>query len=1374
MGEEVYHLYFIKDDSTPLQNAAFEAVSGYENLLPEWIEGNAACQRFPDTTPKNCCLIMGKFCGPFYEHFKALGTSIYGPQVLLDYLREQKPLPNVSHPLFSTALRGAHVTVTSVTGQEREKLFNSIELLHGESSRDLTDSVNVLIAPKVGSKKYIVGASRGVSVVRPDWIEEAWRLSEILDPLDMMQPDILVKFRLPIFSHLVICVSGLSLEERKEVSKIVSANGGRYSGEMKVGETTHLLVKCAGGVKYNFAKKWKIRIVSVRWLTDSVSKGYALDEAEYPVPENSGTRTKGGTSTPSSSIYPNDPSVLADISAITDATCLKVDDTCVSCFKDLTNQDVPGRKSPIKTQFLRDCVILLYGCNSSELASLSKIVSTSGAILCSKISDKVTESLTHVVLGADSKNIPPSNIEPGVFYVTSDWLISCNESGSRLPEKDYQAPFLSGTETKDIGDGKEGQATENPVDADELQLINQYFGDGGMAEVDDFLSLNTKTEAKKTSISLPKPAAVGEPASNMQANSTSSVTNATLAGGDIPTDLVSGLFTGFSFRVDSEFSKYQSPGLIESIAMEGGVVNDDPAAPSDYTICPYVIRSLIRDSNPVTEYWINNCLNSKKLLLQELDSEIGFRPIHIPISTPLPLSGCVISLSGYVGVERTFLTNFGRALGAIVQECFLRKPVPSRGLTASTHLVTAKPDGRKWPAAQQWGLPAVSCGWLYACAKAGKRLPEADFLVKQTDTVSATESSDLTHQSAVQTSAAALLTNAAFPNGASRPSLTFRESEKTPQQQPNRQSTGLQGLKTPTWVTDDARLQTPSTLGSADAKLHISPPLSEQVSRCLKAALSKTSQLPKRNLSSTDFNDANCGRTGILAGVIVCVAKSLGERQVAINNLVKELGGDFRWTFDPQVCTHMIADRCLPSLLTASPAPGSLLSATALPPDVSLALQHGKLVITPDWVHACQRAGRRLPEADFLYQSPSGVPVGSDGAIENMVKTSSLLGDVTRRLESVLSNMVMAPTAAGIADSDARLSEAGAESGAPYASTITRRSRRPRRAPGTVAAMEDLPSLPSSGSASNLAICDLAHPTQSLQVRWQYDDTVDMNPRIPSPQAATENSNDSCHSNQIASNAKRKTEMAPPAAVNVPKARLFSLSGLTQEERERYANVIHELGGELDNGLAVSEATTHLILHAPTRSEKFLMSLAAGKWVLHKSYLDACSAASTWLSETAYEWGGPGTEPLLVQLSPAPTASGSGALSASQLRDLAKAARYWRIAGGRAFAGWRVIFGPGCDRETSFRRIIETGGGEILANCPPYPPPDQVTHAFYKKRHSRSAASAAAQDVLPSGYEWLRFDFLCAHLTGAGEASRAEFLFKSDGLSSPPSKRPRL
>lgn len=107
------------------------------------------------------------------------------------------------------------------------------------------------------------------------------------------------------------------------------------------------------------------------------------------------------------------------------------------------------------------------------------------------------------------------------------------------------------------------------------------------------------------------------------------------------------------------------------------------------------------------------------------------------------------------------------------------------------------------------------------------------------------------------------------------------------------------------------------------------------------------------------------------------------------------------------------------------------------------------------------------------------------------------------------------------------------------------------------------------------------------------------------------------------------------------------------------------------------------------------MSLASGKWILHKSYLDACSAANVWLPEATYEWGSPGTEPLLVQLSPAPQQQVAGVLSCNQLRDLAKAARYWRMSGGTAFSDWKVIFGPGCDRETSFRRVIETGGGQV-------------------------------------------------------------------------------
>lgn len=40
------------------------------------------------------------------------------------------------------------------------------------------------------------------------------------------------------------------------------------------------------------------------------------------------------------------------------------------------------------------------------------------------------------------------------------------------------------------------------------------------------------------------------------------------------------------------------------------------------------------------------------------------------------------------------------------------------------------------------------------------------------------------------------------------------------------------------------------------------------------------------------------GKGGILEGVVICVAKSLSDRQIALNDLVKQLGGDFRWNID--------------------------------------------------------------------------------------------------------------------------------------------------------------------------------------------------------------------------------------------------------------------------------------------------------------------------------------------------------------------------------------------------------------------------------------------------------------------------------------------
>ncbi|VUZ55212.1 unnamed protein product [Hymenolepis diminuta] len=89
----------------------------------------------------------------------------------------------------------------------------------------------------------------------------------------------------------------------------------------------------------------------------------------------------------------------------------------------------------------------------------------------------------------------------------------------------------------------------------------------------------------------------------------------------------------------------------------------------------------------------------------------------------------------------------------------------------------------------------------------------------------------------------------------------------------------------------------------------------------------------------------------------------------------------------------------------------------------------------------------------------------------------------------------------------------------------------------------------------------------------------------------------------------------------------------------------------------------------------------------------------------------------------------------------------------------------------------------VLANSVPYPPADQVTHAFIKRRSNTSSRTSSHSDASRApagcqGYEWLKVEFLCAHLTGVGNASRSEYVIHLVGeqeatTAPPPAKRSR-
>ncbi|KAG0597489.1 hypothetical protein M758_UG343500 [Ceratodon purpureus] len=88
------------------------------------------------------------------------------------------------------------------------------------------------------------------------------------------------------FAGLVICVTGLSKEARKQVQMMTERMGGEYSPDLHV-NCTHLVVQSCSGRKFEHALKHGLHrglyVVTLPWFLNSAKQYERLDEALYSV-----------------------------------------------------------------------------------------------------------------------------------------------------------------------------------------------------------------------------------------------------------------------------------------------------------------------------------------------------------------------------------------------------------------------------------------------------------------------------------------------------------------------------------------------------------------------------------------------------------------------------------------------------------------------------------------------------------------------------------------------------------------------------------------------------------------------------------------------------------------------------------------------------------------------------------------------------------------------------------------------------------------------------------------------------------------------------------------------------------------------------------
>ncbi|EGD97454.1 hypothetical protein TESG_04863 [Trichophyton tonsurans CBS 112818] len=178
-------------------------------------------------------------------------------------------------------LAGVILCCTSILAEHRSRLTDIACQMGAIHKFDLTSDVTHLIVGDINTPKYKYVAKKrtDVKVIRAEWVEavrSSWIQGGNTD-IHALEAE----YKLPTFFGLSVCITGFEDSDfRSHLEKTVCAHGAEFRRDLTKA-VTHLIAFACEGNKYQFAIQWGIKVVSLKWLEDSIERSMALDETLY-------------------------------------------------------------------------------------------------------------------------------------------------------------------------------------------------------------------------------------------------------------------------------------------------------------------------------------------------------------------------------------------------------------------------------------------------------------------------------------------------------------------------------------------------------------------------------------------------------------------------------------------------------------------------------------------------------------------------------------------------------------------------------------------------------------------------------------------------------------------------------------------------------------------------------------------------------------------------------------------------------------------------------------------------------------------------------------------------------------------------------------
>ncbi|XP_022821716.1 DNA topoisomerase 2-binding protein 1 [Spodoptera litura] len=1218
-------------------------------LRAQWVH-ESKWTKFEGLTKRDV-FVLTEFEGEFYERLQGTKCLLVGPRCLSCCLTEGTPIPSGPEPVYTIAMRGLTITASGLSKTQKEEIKRKVHWMGGIYSTVLTDDTTHLISDTVLSDKYIKSVEKGIPIMAVTWIQAVWEASLQLN-ISASSSEFL-GHRLPPFTNLQVTTSGIPKKDKQLIMKLVNEHGGQFSGAFQ-SETTDIVVLTKEGVgseKYKAALEYGKAVVLPSWVKDSAAKGVALPLAKYRVAGASTSSPLAESRLPDMSLNfsritnVRPPSNFVDETRSADATMLSgkmkftqdtkksdtsIDKEIVTAFETF-DMNLIKKAGPIFDGFC----IWVCGLEGVPRERALGVVSRGGAVRY----DAPHPRLTHVL--APRAAAPAARAAaPAVPVLSPLWLLRSVEAGRALDEAQFLIEDKPSTPAKSSA-RKPRVEPASPMSKRNLALLRRGPLDlpPPMPEVEEpqdelvnhYLSQQIEPEREKTP----------EPVHQETAPPVALVCQPDITDdvAEDPTEEIEQIFRGIKIEVQG-LDEEALCELGAEVSAAGGVLAG-PGAGAMYVLVPldFELHELVtKDAEAVTVFWIKDCLSQQELV----PIQYYHRPVRVPSWAGAgPLAGVVASLSTYSGVERAFLDELAKLLGATTQLRFCRRNTANA--LASTHLICPTPTGDKYLGALKWGLPAVRGEWLLDCAREGTRVSEREYLVGDTK---------------------------APPS----PQPEVVEEEQQPLE--------------PEPVPEPEQMEVQVTV--TDKENAMLPPLAPAIPR--RGSIPSRDQTPNRK-DGDEMSPASRYIAMARQGLLGCDSQETPKR-------VADLKDDARQGGECGVRTPPLEDALsTPNLAALSPTTRRRLQAVRrgeMPSDPirTPTDPFEKNAQTPDSAFGAALrpgSGRMSPEArKRLWKFVDGLPSKQTEPAPRDKHTP--LSEIRNRFLAQFNgdaptppseHPTVAPRKLQLQEQCetppakmAKLTQDQSPGGIVSASTMS-------VAPPPAAAPSPLPAAVDAQLQRLSAALTGRHSSQ--RPRRHRDST----PTVPAPLPDSEPAPES-QPNTVGWDDTTPAQQAEPELQAAPVKR-FMLSSNVDNREEIIAMITH-LGGEVCEGAELDPEASHLLCAAPGRSEKMLGSVAAGRWVLHPVYVAKSRAAGLFLPEEEYEWG----NPLATCLPPLSGAERTLSRAAHRWRS-ARAA-------GRAgpFAGVVALLHVPPPRRRLLARLVTAGDGQAPDDEPPY------------------------------------------------------------------------